>query len=371
MLKNIIYIILKWILPVQKNKILFFGYYGAQYGCSPKYISQYFTKQADNLDIVWATLDKTKITDAKVRKVNYASIKFYYELATAQWIITNYRLPLNFNKRKNQRYIQTWHSSLRLKKIEADAESYLPNNYVEMAKNDSPQIDYLLSGCKESSEIFKRSFWYQGKILEVGTPRIDPLLNIESDEISKIKNELNIDSKIRLVLYAPTFRKNDDYSCYMQDFNILVEQLKTNWGGEWRVMVRLHPHLLNKASDIIKSEQVIDVTAYQDIQELLMISDVVISDYSSLIFDFMFTKKPVVLYVPDLKDYLKNDRPLYYALDQLPFLIANDHQEVIEHIKNFNQEDYKEKVELFLQKIGSFEQGYACEKIYQLIKHEL
>ncbi|MFD4058841.1 CDP-glycerol glycerophosphotransferase family protein, partial [Streptomyces californicus] len=146
------------LLPVKKNKIFFTSYYGNQYGCNPKYISEYIVKNypEQTFDIVWAfnnLNDKTHITG--IRKVRTQSIKYFYELCTAKVFITNYRTTEQYVKRKNQYYIQSWHSSLRLKKIEKDAEESLPTDYVEMAQKDSQKCDLLMSGCQFSTKTFK------------------------------------------------------------------------------------------------------------------------------------------------------------------------------------------------------------------------
>lgn len=160
-------------LPIKKNKILFFSYYGNQYGCNPKYISQYLIKKNLNYKIIWAFTKPEKYNISEVKKVKYHSFRFFYELCTSKVIITNYRMITLFKKRRNQLYIQTWHSSLRLKTIEKDAIASLPQSYIKMAQQDSQYIDCLISGCKFSTDIFKSSFWYNGSILECGTPRND------------------------------------------------------------------------------------------------------------------------------------------------------------------------------------------------------
>ena len=120
---------------MRRKKILFMSYYGSQYGCSPKYLSQYMVASCLGWDIVWVFTNPEKYEIDGVRKVRYLSLRYFYELCTAQVIVTNYRMTKLFRKRKNQLYIQTWHSSLRLKAIEQDAESTLPPHYVEMARN--------------------------------------------------------------------------------------------------------------------------------------------------------------------------------------------------------------------------------------------
>ena len=181
-------------LPIKKNKIFLFSYYGSQYGCNPKYISEYIVKNCpDKFDIVWAFNDvSSKEYIQGVRKVKNMTLRYFYDLCTSKVIITNFRMVDVFKKRKNQYYIQTWHSSLRLKQIEKDAEDSLPENYVKMAQEDSKKCDLLLSGCKYSTEIFKRAFWYNGEIFEHGTPRNDLLARVDEQYISDVKKKLNI-----------------------------------------------------------------------------------------------------------------------------------------------------------------------------------
>lgn len=351
--------------------MIFWGYYGAQYGCNPKYISEYIVAHEPEFDVVWGILDHSGMHHVNVRKVKFASLKFLFELATAKFIITNYRLSIDMNKREDQIYIQTWHSSLRLKKIEKDAESFLSPNYIHNARIDSTKIDYLLSGCMESTRIFKQAFWYDGEILEIGTPRIDPIIKKESSRLKGIKRKLGVDYNEKVLLYAPTFRKSNDYSCYINDFEDIVKSLEVKMGGKWRVVVRLHPHLMNKADDIIKNKEVINATTYNDIQELLMISDFLITDYSSLMFDFLFSKNPVLLYLPDLQDYLKNERTLYYNVEELPFLKAYSREEIIDKISTFDTSNFISDLSDFEGKIGSFENGNASQRVVSILKQHL
>lgn len=359
------------LLPLKKNKIIFWSYYGAQYGCNPKYISEFIVNHYPEYDVVWAISDPGLISNHKVRKVKYGSIKFLLELATAQIIITNYRLGLDIEKRKKQIYVQTWHSSIRLKKIEKDAEKFIPVNYIKQAKIDSSKIDFLLSGCEHSTKIFRESFWYNGEILDIGTPRIDPIINKNIVKINEIKESLGLYADDKVLLYAPTFRNNNDYSCYLSDFSEITAALETKMGGDWKVLVRLHPHLINKSGEIIKNKTAIDVSKYFDIQELLMITDFLITDYSSLMFDFLYSKKPVALFLPDLEDYQKNERELYYNIEELPFLKGIDANGLINEIINFDEEKYHLGLTSFIEKIGSFEKGNTSKELVLILKKHL
>ena len=359
-------------LPVGRRKILFLSYYGNMYGCNPKYISDYIVSNHPEWNVVWAFTEPGKYYGMPFRTVRYMSFRFFYELCTSRVFVTNFRMPEFYRRRKGQLYIQTWHSSMRLKAIEADAGDTVPDNYLRMARHDSEQISFLLSGCAKSSEIFRRAFWYDGEIVPTGTPRIDMLLSDDQDMRKYIKAKLGLDRQIHVVMYAPTFRESKNLDVYDLDLNGLCYSLRDKWGGNWCVLLRLHPHLCNRSSSIIKkNSQVLDVTKYEDVQELLAISDVVVSDYSSLVFDFAFTSRPCFLYVPDLKEYLEKERKLYFRIEDLPYPIIHDNSELTDVIYSFNEEDYKNGIRSLLKEVGTYETGHACEKVYEAMMNHL
>lgn len=353
-------------LPIKNNKIFLFSYYGSHYGDNPKYISEYILANDPDMkfDIIWAFNDpESKQHLTGVRKVRTMSLGYLYHLCTSKVIITNYRTTDMFVKRKKQYYIQTWHSSLRLKYIEKDAEHVLPEHYVQMAKQDSRKCDLLLSGCKLSTEIFQRAFWYKGEIFEYGTPRNDIFFQQEKDMRKHVLSKLHIPEHYRIILYAPTFRKDNHLDVYNLDYSRLLKGLKNKFGGNWIVLVKLHPHLIAQAKQLPVSREVINVTAYDDIQQLLNIADVLISDYSSLMFDFSFTHRPCFLYVPDIEDYSNNDRRLYFDLMELPFISATSNYDLLNKVEGFNEAEYEKNLNHFLSRIGTFEAGHACEKL--------
>lgn len=170
-----------------------------------------------------------------------------------------------------------------------------------------------------------------------------------------------------MILYAPTFRKNNRLDVYDLDYEKIINQLNESFGEQWVFLVKLHPHLLSKSSELVHGKGVLNVTAYDDIQELLSISDVLISDYSSLMFDFSLTKRPCFLYVPDLMDYTNNDRNLYFNIDELPFITASSNKELLHNIENFNYENYQLNLKEFEESIGSFENGEASKNLVEKI----
>lgn len=354
-------------LPVKKNKVLFLSYYGAQYGCNPKYLSEYILREHPEWDVVWGFINPEAHSDIRARSVRFLSVRFFYELATSRVFVTNYRMPEYYGRRKGQLYVQTWHSSLRLKAIEADAGNSVPDHYVKMAKHDSEQISLLLSGCEKSSEIFRRAFWYDGEITPTGTPRMDVLFSEDNVLKSSILRQLGVNEGERIVMYAPTFREDKGLNAYNLDLRALCAVLKQKWGGNWKVLLRLHPHMIGLSKSLANGDDIQDVTKYDDIQELLAVSDVVVSDYSSLVFDFAVTGRPCLLYVPDLKDYLEKERKLYFRLEDLPFPIIYSNSDIGRVVSGFDEQVYRDSIKSFMETIGSYENGHACENVYRTI----
>ena len=352
-------------MPIKKNKIIMWSDSFKTYGCNPKYIAEYILANHKNeFDIVWvidACLPIPAGIPSDIRIVKYFSKEYLRELHTAHFVICNARTNSSYmwHKRKGQIYIQTWHSSLRLKTIEKDAENFLPDDYIGSSKEDSERIDYIISGCKFSSDIFANSFWYSGKILECGTPRIDYLLN--SPQSEKLYKKIGISQEYKYILYAPTFR-NKEYN-YNLDFKKIISAAQRAYGGKWKILYRLHPNLIFKIKEYDLGDECINVCGYSDMQELVAVCDMLITDYSSCMFDMMYTKKPCILYMPDYDDYVSHERRLYFDIEKLPFGKAYDDNSLLSVIEGLNDEKYLKDIADFKNAIGSFEQGTACKTI--------
>lgn len=356
-LRHDIYLGVCHMLPIKKNKIILWSDNFKSFGCSPKYIALYLSEHfGEKYDIVWVLgKDRNIPSDVpkNIRIARYFSMKYIKEISTAKVIICNARTNEShfFRKRKGQYYIQTWHSSLRLKMIEGDA--MLPEDYIEVAKKDSEKIDLLLSGCRFSTDIFRRAFWYDGEILEKGTPRCDGFFGDNSAVSKKVYDFYGIDKSKKLALYAPTFRNDKKASFYGMDFEMLGKAL----GEDFVIGLRLHPNL----NESVEADGCISMSNYPDMQELLQSCDLLITDYSSSMFDMVVADKKCVLYVPDMKDYVKNERGLYFDMEALPFPKAENMEELCAVIGNF--EHYNELCHDFKEQIGSFENGNAAEEV--------
>ncbi len=364
------YIALFRMLPIQKNKIICWSDNLKSYGCSPKYIAEYLAKnRRGKYDIVWVFNEDAKIPDNipdGIRVVRYFSIDYLRELHTAHIIICNCRMApaLMFKKRKGQKYIQTWHSSLRLKKIEGDTN--LPEAYIESARKDSANIDLLISGCEFSTDIFRRAFWYNGEIFGCGTPRCDIFFE-SSTARSKMCGDLGINEKSKVLLYAPTFRKDYKANDLGLDYAALKSALEKRFSDEWTIIYRYHPNVTDNTDASQLPVWLKNGTRYSDMQILLAGCDALITDYSSCMFDAAVAGKPCFLYAPDLEDYLANERGLYFDIKSLPFDVALSNEELCEKINQFEAERYSNDIKEFLNEVGSYEDGHAAERIAERI----
>lgn len=376
MLKNIKKYLFKFLVifvRVDSNKIVFCNFYGKGYGDNPKYITEYIIKEKENWKLVWI-IDKKNINTPfpkEIKKVKYGTLRAMYELASAKIWIDNVRKDIYPFKKKNQYYIQTWHGGIALKKIEKDAENSLPPNYIKKAKKDSKMIDFMISNSEFCTNMYKRAFWYNGKIIEIGTPRNDVLLNKSIyDEIKKnVYEKLNIKKDTKIVLYAPTFRKDGGLEYYDLNFKLVIQALEKQTNESWICLLRLHPNISFKNLKLeLDEKSVIDVSKYNDIYELMVSSNILITDYSSLMFEFSYMKKPVFLYANDVNEYIK-DRGFYFDYLQLPYMVSKNNYELIENIKSFNYEEYENKLKLFINRIGLKEDGNASKNTVDIIKN--
>ena len=241
------------IFRIKKNKIVFVSYLGKGYGDNGKYIAEELLSRKKDLDIVWLCRDMNSEFPDGIRKVKYNSLRSVYELATARVWVDNKRKPIYVRKRAGQYYIMTWHADSVLKKVEKDAETKLPSYYVEAAKNDSKMADLFLSSCAWETRLYRNAFWYKGEIMEEGYPRQDILFNYDENTVNKIKAEIGISSNTKIVMYAPTFRKNmtsKDLDIYSIDWKKMLSEFEHRFGGKWVGMIRLHPNVAKLSGDI-------------------------------------------------------------------------------------------------------------------------
>ena len=358
-------LLLMRVFPIKHNRVLLQNFSGKGYGDSPKTIAQYMIDNDLRYELNWAVSKKNASGFPKeIRQIKIYSLKYFYILATSKIWISNSRFEQFVKKRKKQYYIQTWHSPLRLKKIEYDAYDFLSPYYKKVMKNDSKMIDTMISGCLFSEELYRKSFGYAGEVKGIGTPRCD--LFFDENKVlrarQKVCDVFNIPKDSKIVLYAPTFRKNTN-SNWLNIDSLYTEINKTF--NDFYLIVRLHPRLKNNLC--IRNQKIIDASRYPDIQELICANDLLITDYSSCMFDQFIAKKPCILYMPDLKEYLQRERSLYFEINELPFPSCEDISGLSRSLEELKSKSTEFAIREFGKKVGLYENGRATELLVEII----
>ena len=356
------------VFPINPKKIVFSSYFCTSLSDNPWEIFQAMKKIHPELTFIWLLKEPEPVEGGI--SVKSGTITALYHLATAKCWIDNSRKRSWVVKRKKQFYVQTWHGNISFKHVEADVEDKLPKLYVKAAKNDSKMADLFISGSKWATNCYRRCFWYNGEILEIGLPRSDVFYKDFQETNKKVDNWLRGESNIRYILYAPTFRVDDSLLFYMKDFSKLISVVKDRFGGEWKVMMRLHPRIAEKHGLIDYDKDVVDVSKYPNINELIVRSEIMISDYSSCMFDAMEAGKYVFLYVPDLDAYMK-DRGCEFELSELPFPICKDQVSLYHTIENTDFELSKRNANIFMEKCGVCDGPDSSDKVASYILNKI
>lgn len=182
----------------------------------------------------------------------------------------------------------------------------------------------------------------------------------------EVRNRLDIDQNVHIALYAPTYREGNNTKPYQLDFHKLLHVLEDKFSGNWIIAVRLHPLVSEQSSFITYDSQIINASHYRDIYELMAAADLLITDYSNIMFEFSFMKRPVLLYALDEGEYTK-DRGFYFEYTDLPFLKGNTEEELFSRITNYNPEEDQERVQRFLDTLTIYETGNASKQVVDRI----
>lgn len=355
------------LLPLSRNKIVFSNFLGNGFGENPKYIAEEIIRRNLPYDLVWLVRNPDEFVPNPIRKVEIYTRNCRWELATARVIISNVKSGLPFQKKVGQYYIQTWHGDFPLKYIEREAVGSLSENYVRASQIDSSVTDLILSGNRFFSGIVRDAFWYDGEILEKGLPRNDIFFR-PSDAVSqKIRGVYKIPAGSRILLYAPTFRGIGKHLPELE-LGLIREKLEQISGGAWSILFRLHN--VDRGRDVSSLLQAggIDVSDYPDVQELECASQLLITDYSSMMYDFAIQGKPVLLFTPDVVEYSMDRglRPLFYRLPFPRFEESGHFESALSEV--LSEEGRRKCQSFFEHEVISVETGHSSEAVVNRIQ---
>ena len=363
------------VFPIKKNKVIACVSGGRRYDDNQKYILEELHKLRPDVDVVWVKDPKYSYeVPSWMRTVNWRSLRYFYEYVTAKIWTNNCTEPDYYVKRKGQMYVETWHGGLGIKKVSADIEGECAQirNKIFFFKNASDMADVYISNSDHLSKIYRRAFRYHGPIWKCGYPKNDILVNNDHRDGEKARRELGIPLSDKVLLYAPTWRnrfalnQHIEMEVYNLDMMRLNKTLTEKYGGEWTMLIRFHPSLRLYAKGYQEAHpDVLDVTNYQDMQSLLIATDVMISDYSSCIFDAALRRIPCFTYATDFERYKNEERGVYYEMEELPFPYAKNNDEMEQNVRAFDMEDYLKKWDAFCVRMGLNETGHAAKDIAQ------
>ena len=307
-------------LGVAPKKVFFSSFKGKAYSDSPRYISEALHTLRPDIEIVWQLADASGAPDY-VRAVKPRSLAALRELATARCFVDNFNRQQYLLKFPGQLYVQTWHGDRGFKKMMYDM-----NDGVEYP--DGRQMDLGVSGSRFGTELYRSAFRYSGEVMQLGMPRNDALVNPDPAQIASLRKKLSIPDGARVLLYAPTFRDSTAGGAQQAGFDLAraLETLEKSTGARWLCLTRAHDQ---NSGVTTGAAGIVDMTAYPEMSELLLVSDLLITDYSSSAGDYVLLDRPVILFQPDLKDFSQSDRNMYFDLRKCGHLRAESEEELL------------------------------------------
>jgi len=363
-------------LKPKSHWIFFESFQGKGYSDNPKYIYEYMNSQGYKFKYIWSMLQSTNIP-FKNTQVKRLSLRYYYYLARSRYWVLNSRLPNYIEKSEDNLYLQTWHGT-PLKRLAGDMEQvHMPNTTTEKYKKnfyaETQKWDYLVSPNNYSTEIFTNAFWFNKEFLETGYPRNDILYNKNNDrDINHLKSKMNLPLDKKIILYAPTWRDNEFYGKGKYKFNLKLdlERLRREVGNEYIVILRMH-YLVATQMDISNFEGfAYDMSFYSDIGELYLISDLLITDYSSVFFDYANLKRPILFYTYDIDVYRDTLRGFYIDMEkEVPGPMLKTTEDIINSIQNLEEvlQQYNQRYQLFYDRFCKWDDGNASKRIVEKI----
>ncbi|GAA1780038.1 bifunctional glycosyltransferase family 2 protein/CDP-glycerol:glycerophosphate glycerophosphotransferase [Actinomadura chokoriensis] len=358
-----------------RDAVLFSCFSGRQYSDSPKAIQQELLRRGSDLEQLWVVNDAQVELPSGLTAVRLNGREWNEALATSRYIVTNHRLGDAFRRHPDQVVLQTWHGT-PLKKIGSDIKevhfAYAPGMKKALhAKTGGgpvlPEWSHLLSPNPFSTEIFRRAFAFKGEMLEVGYPRNDLMHSPEAGAVAEqVRARLGIPDGKRVVLYAPTWRDDQYYSRgrYKFDMRLDVERARAALGDDHVLLIRLHTNVV----DGVEEDEhgfVRDVSQYPDITELYLVSDVMISDYSSVMFDYANTGRPMLFFTYDLADYRDRLRGFYFDFEaEAPGPLVETSDDLIDAIRDVEGActGHKSRYEAFVDRFCPLDDGKAASR---------
>ena len=355
------------VLPLQ-DRVNFIAFSGRQYSDSPRRISELLLKEHPEIAQVWAFTEPEKfafLEEKGIKVVKYKSLEYLYYVMTSKVYVDNAEFWSALKFRPGQMVLETWHGGGAYKRVgghRIDVNAREQQHAVEKMN----KITLFLSSSRAFTKyVIRDAYQYRGEVLECGLPRNDDLLSPDPATAAKALETLGIPEGAKVLLYAPTFRNSHSLDLYDVDFARLKASLEARFGGEWVIVLRMHYYLADKAM-AVGAPWLYNATSYPDMQELLLASDVLLTDYSSCMWDFSLMHKPCFLYARDIAAY-QGERDFYTPIESWPFPLASDNDGLQKVIAEFDEEKYRADAVRHHAELGSTESGTAARQCVERI----
>lgn len=357
-------------MPIKENVVLFETFMAKNYSDSPKYIYEALNKMyPGKYECVWAINGKHDIPYG-AKTIKRFSFQYAYYCAISKYLVFNVRQPLWFRKREGQVFLETWHGT-PLKRLVFDQEEVTSASpkYKEQFYKQRKEWDYLVSANPFSSKTFRSCFMYEGKMLEYGYPRNDILYASDKEERAKcLKEKLGIPLDKKTILYAPTWRDDEHYGKGEYKFTLALDlkKMKTMLEKDYVLLLRTHHYIADKIDTTGLEGFAYNFSTYDDISEIYLITDICITDYSSVFFDFANLKRPILFYTYDIEKYKNQLRGFYIDMNtEVPGPLLYTSEEVIDAILHIDtiQNRYQKRYDDFYDRFCCFDDGHASENI--------
>lgn len=362
-----------YLIPLQNKRVVFESFYGKQISCNPYYIYKELCKCEGNLELIWVIRSSLFIPNG-VRFVRKNSLQYFYVLLTAKVFISNTEPMVYVPFRKRQIIINTWHGGGAYKRCGIDV-ALDKTLFVSELRKSAMMTTYLLSSSKMFTEKFALSMLVpRSKCIATGMPRNDIFFNSERMKlcVASVNEKLKILADAFVVLYAPTYRKEATTPTF--EFNLdvlsLVKVIKNKFSSNNIVILFRGHHTFSSMDKSLLNVCITNVSDYPNMQELLCRANILISDYSSCIWDYSFTYRPCFLFTPDLDEY-QSERDFYIPIKEWGFPVAKTNVELKEQIENFDEVLFKQAMLHHHEQLGSYECGDASGKVVSLIMDRL
>ena len=366
------------LLPVKNDQVMIINEVSLKFAGSPKCVAEHLAAQEPGrYEIYYAVGDPARyqyLREQGIIPVKYMSPEYFLRSMTAKVFLSNAGgysfLPL----RSSQYVINTWHGGGIYKKGGLDVLGRDPLSVADVKKTGK-KTSCMLSSCKRFTEAFNRAYLIpREKFWEIGLPRNDAMRRPNPEKVSQTRRQWGLAEDEKLVLFAPTFRQRNDMSCGEEvavDYGLNVDRLlgaiQKRFGGRWRFAYRLHPKIRNRASDCFGDA--LNLSDYEDMQDVLAVADVLVNDFSSSMWDFMLTGKPCFLFAKDLQHYIETV-DVYTPVEEWPFPKATNNDELEKNILEFDEEKYAADCKRHYEALGGCETGAAtklvCERIHEV-----